>query len=89
MIEEYEGHGAGKEGADEGNNRQSDAYCVTEGEELHLFRDTGCPVSIGPELRKAAGTFYCICRKRGKLNGIFDQKSTSLAYGRRSVRVKL
>lgn len=74
VIEEYDGHGAGKEGADQGNNQQSNAYCVTKGEKLHLFGDTGCPVSIGPELRLAARTFYGIYRKIGKCKGRFLSK---------------
>lgn len=66
MIEEYQGHSAGKQGADQRNNQQSNADYITEGEELHLFGDAGCPVSIGPELWQAAHTFYGICRKEGK-----------------------
>ena len=60
MIGEYEGHNAGTEGANEGNGHQSDAHGVTKGQELHLFGDTGCPLSIGPELWQAAYTLYGI-----------------------------
>lgn len=66
VIEEYQGHRAGKEGANQGNNQQNNAYYIAEGEELHLFGDTGCPVGIRPKLWQAVRTFYGICRKERK-----------------------
>lgn len=66
VIEEDQGHSAGKKAADQGDNQQSKAHCIAEGEELHLFRDASCPLTIGPELWQTANTFYSICRKERK-----------------------
>lgn len=60
MTGEYEDYNASAEGANKGNSHQGDTHSVAIGEELHLFGDTGCPVSTGPELWKAAHALYGI-----------------------------
>lgn len=62
-MEEDQGHSAGEKAADQGDDQQSNAHCIAEGEELHVFGDASCPVGVGPELWQTARTFYGICRK--------------------------
>ena len=68
VIGKYKGHNTGAEGANEGNSRQNNAHGAAEGEEIHIFWDTGCSLIIGPELWQTAHTLY----------GILNTQTTSL-----------